>query len=882
MDGTKTEVCDGASNSCGQRPVDEGCDDDRDGWCDAGLVFLINPFTDRLCPQGPGDCNDNESNTWPGAPEICDGLDNSCEQRPVDEGCNDDGDDWCDTDLRFVENEATDLLCPAGRGDCDDTNQQRYPQAPEICDGVDNSCDARPIDGGCNDDGDDWCDANLGWVDSEVTRALCSGGTGDCDDNDLRRYPDAPEICDGLDNSCRARGVDEGCNDDDDGWCDAELLFVENEATNLLCSDGHGDCDDGNPARYPGADEVCDGMDNSCDARDIDDGCNDDQDDWCDAGLEFVENEATRELCSRGTGDCDDNDPDRYPDAEEICDGHDNSCQTREVDSGCDEDNDEYCNIRLGFVDNEQTRDLCENGSGDCNDADPLISPGATESCDGVDNNCNGQDDDGCNEDGDSYCNAILGFVDNAATQILCPDGHGDCDDERSDVNPAATEICDGIDNNCDDDRLVDEDDPDYDHLCPLQDGPCQGLLSECIGGEPQLCDYAAYSEDFEDEPGFGEISCDGIDNDCDGEADEACGSDCPVAILSPSQFENRTINIAAARSEDGLVAFAFVEGSDTGLLRYGTYDPAMQSVRGTIRIAETSLAREPALAFLSDGQFVLVYLRRLSDSRTQLRALVFRSGEQATEPEIWAATFGGRLHAPSIHVVDGRITAGALYEANQQQAGVFCTGNSFDTVTCSPFTPQPQWTDREVPVGRVQVADWSGDTIAVYPHGNQRTLPFERYDGASLLQRLPVEFRDANDRNVAPLHNIFASDESIDVYFISNHQDQLAINRLTWIPGTFLVDLVDATNVEIVPQSLLVARDQHGDLMVWHNDDTLYHSTEQFIASFDPPKGHAPFAMPSELADVNTVLLGRGTGGQPALDVLFINRQGQRLCPEQ
>jgi hypothetical protein len=96
---------------------------------------------------------------------------------------------------------------------------------------------------------------------------------------------------------------------------------------------------------------------------------------------------------------------------------------------------------------------------GDCNDGDPSVHPGATEICgDGVDNNCDGQIDEGCpcfvylDNDGDGYGQT------STATEVPCDEGipgyvgqRGDCNDNDPSVHPNAAEICDnGIDDNCD------------------------------------------------------------------------------------------------------------------------------------------------------------------------------------------------------------------------------------------------------------------------------------------------------------------------------------------------------------------------------------------------------------------------------------------------
>ncbi|MEZ4798271.1 MAG: putative metal-binding motif-containing protein [Flavobacteriales bacterium] len=103
------------------------------------------------------------------------------------------------------------------------------------------------------------------------------------------------------------------------------------------------------------------------------------------------------------------------------------------------------CTVPVGYV----------SDNTDCDDTDFNINSSATEVCDGVDNDCDTQIDESGNivfyadTDGD-------GFGDPLNTTMACvaPVGFAshntDCDDTNFNINPAAAEICDGIDNNCD------------------------------------------------------------------------------------------------------------------------------------------------------------------------------------------------------------------------------------------------------------------------------------------------------------------------------------------------------------------------------------------------------------------------------------------------
>ena len=131
--------------------------------------------------------------------------------------------------------------------------------------------------------------------------------------------------------------------------------------------------------------------------------------------------------------------------------------------------------------------DLDEDGfseaQGDCNDANPLINPAAVESCDGVDNDCDGVvsiDEADADYDGFRVCG-------------------GDCDDFDQRVHPGAREICDLKDSDCDG-EIPDEADDDGDFYAI-----CDG---DCDDAEPLVYPDA-------------EEVCDLLDNDCSGGVDD-------------------------------------------------------------------------------------------------------------------------------------------------------------------------------------------------------------------------------------------------------------------------------------------------------------------------------------------------------------------------
>jgi MYXO-CTERM domain-containing protein len=187
------------------------------------------------------------------------------------------------------------------------------------------------------------------------------------------------------------------------------------------------------------------------------------------------------------TGDCDDKDENVFPGAREVADGADNDCNDCVDD--IDHDGDGY-----GLNPN-----VCGD---DCDDSVNSIHPGAEETpYDGIDQDCDGFDE--CDVDGDGFKAEEC-----AATNPECGAQCNDCDDINPDVNPSAEEVVDGVDNDCD--GIVDIPDLDDDGYS-VDDGDCLDLAPE---DDPHHLSAQVH-------PDADEICGDLLDNDCDGFFDD-------------------------------------------------------------------------------------------------------------------------------------------------------------------------------------------------------------------------------------------------------------------------------------------------------------------------------------------------------------------------
>jgi hypothetical protein len=614
------EDCSGAADDAdaGAEPRTQSpwyADGDADGYGAGAAVLRCDAPADHVSEGG--DCDDAAPGVNPAAVERCDAED-------VDENCDgaadDADDDAAGGEVRHADGDADGYGDPSSAAtrcdedpvfvvnatDCDDSDADINPGALEVCDeaDADEDCDGRADDAdeSPDEEGAFYADADGdGYGDPALSLVACDAPAGyvadasDCDDGAPGTNPGATEACD-------AANVDEDCDvNADDGDTSASgrtSWYTDGDgdgygvgAASAWCDPPAavaavaGDCDDAALAVNPGADEICNGGDDDCDGAvdDADTSLGDAGTWYRDVDADGYGGATSRISCTRpsgyvaGGGDCDDLSAAASPALAEVCDAED-------VDEDCDgyaDDADGSVTATTawyadgdgdGYGDGGSPRAACSAPAGyvanatDCDDGSASVRPGAAEVCNAVDDDCDGTADDGVTRyypdyDGDGYgdavdagnCTASSGAVTNA----------GDCDELSASVNPAATEVCGGADEDCD--GLTDDDDPTVDGTTYYLD-----LDADGFGDDPTArvgctldSDEVDVGDDCDDgdedvNPDAVERYGNDIDEDCDGET-------WPTSSCSGHDVPGDYATIAAAIS-------ALRAGGGTICLGAGTY----------------------------------------------------------------------------------------------------------------------------------------------------------------------------------------------------------------------------------------------------------------------------------------------------------------------
>ena len=465
----------------------DGQDDDCDGSIDEDATTSATTCGLGACAaQGEAECVDGAvvDSCTPGSPAAddvtCDGQDDDCD------GATDE--DWA----------SAAIAC--GLGAC-------AAQGETVCEGGAEVEDCSPgspsaDDSLCNGADDD-CDGEVD-EDFAVTPTACGAGACAAEGELVCEAGEVVDTC-ALVTPAAEDATCDGTDDDCDGEIDEDVAAEATTCGAGACAaDGVSACVDGQmvDSCEPGAplaasDTTCDGTDDDCDGAADDDFAA--QATTCGDGACAAEGQLTCEdgvvsdSCVAGTGAADD----------ATCDGVDDDCDGTDDEDVAAEPT--TCGLGACTATGEAS---CQAGEmvDSCLAGDPQSGDDGT--CDGVDDDCDGEMD----EDFAAQATTCGEGACAAEGQLACEGGQ--TYDTCQAGTPAAEDTCDGQDNDCDGE--VDEDAPTEATSCgqgacaAAGESVCEGgqLTDSCLVGDPVAADDA---------------TCDGVDDDCDGEVDEDC-----------------------------------------------------------------------------------------------------------------------------------------------------------------------------------------------------------------------------------------------------------------------------------------------------------------------------------------------------------------------
>jgi len=285
---------DGPSDCDGQKPSPEVCDgkdNDCDGMTDEDLTGSSCDLANSLgvC-KGVTSCVDGKEmciGSYP-APEVCNGKDENCDGETDEEGAVGCTNYFEDKDRDQFGSSSFKCLCApqypytaTQAGDCDDNDPLVKPSGYEVCgNNKDDNCD------GVTDKGENAIGCKVFYMDGDgdgfgvaYSRCLCqpeppfvANNALDCNDTIASINPDAKEACNGIDDNCNGM-IDEedalGCvsfyyDGDRDGYGTGTPKCLCNPQ-GYYSAINTGDCDDSKYSVNPGAQEVCNFLDDDCD-----------------------------------------------------------------------------------------------------------------------------------------------------------------------------------------------------------------------------------------------------------------------------------------------------------------------------------------------------------------------------------------------------------------------------------------------------------------------------------------------------------------------------------------------------------------------------------------------------------------------------------------
>ena len=418
--------------------------------------------------------------------------------------------------------------------------------------------------------------------------------------------------------------------------------------------------------------------------------------------------------------DCDDQDPNVHPGAVEACNDIDDDCD------GYIDDDDLEVEGRLtwsldadldgwGTTDPHQIDVFCTPPDGgwvaddtDCDDGDPAVHPGADESCNDMDDNCNGETDEGSigsswypDSDGDGY-----GIDSVTTTACNQPAGtaaiDGDCNDDNPSVNPGATEVCNEIDDDCD--AEVDEGTaPDTWYLDNDADGYGTSNVTAVSCGQPS--DFAAVAGDCNDEdsavnPGASEL-CNLIDDDCDSTVD---GPGMAAFVSNMGVWSDLSVTLAAGTAT---AAYAWEPGAGGSLyLCEGDYHLAINATKANLDVI--GVDGSGLVSITGDGTRPVISATTTCTAMT-LRGLTIQGGYGSNGGCIDAGTHGLDLVLYDLTISDCSASdnGGGLYQQGGTIAATDMAISSCDAGTYG---------------GGLYLRDLSGSIITATIEANQST----------------------------------------------------------------------------------------------------------------------------------------------------------------